>query len=294
MKKPSRRRLLAALLILVGSTGLLAVCWFFPYMARSYDGEWLVRHTDLAQWEYTQDRIHWFSWRHDDFSPVSAYGGKEWAQWIMERIAKEDDPAGCEGGHKIAALEVITNFSPNGKRSRWPEDLPRWQQWWEQHRGQSQDQWIVDGFAAVGVTVHNPPVKEDWPALLQVLGHPEPKKRKPAPDDTPEQPRYLYHNAFRCLRDSKFNPVAYALEAEITPGIKQGLLAYQRWEQPHGYWDHAPGRLFGAGDSEHFSSMMSRALDPAFRWGWGSASAVTGLAGLWLWRRKARPGTLGP
>jgi hypothetical protein len=66
----------------------------------------------------------------------------------------------------------------------------------------------VAGFAATGVTVHNPPTREDWPALLTVISESEEKKSKRWEAST----EYLRYNACRCLRDTGFNSVAFALE----------------------------------------------------------------------------------
>ena len=276
--------------MLAGGVGLLAVLWVFPYLARVADGDWMARHSELGRWEYTQDRIRRFDWYHDDFGPVGKYGGKDWAEWIMRRLPGEEDQWSCASGHKTSALESITNYSPGGERGKWPQDLPLWLAWWEQNRSKTQDQWIVDGFAAEGVVIHHPPAEEDWPTLLKVLGHVNPKDDKPAQEGDRIQPECFKYNAFRCLRDSEFNPVQYAMEAEITPEVKAGLLLYRRLEQGRDYWGNPPGRLFGAGDGETYyrAAAIPGVLEPTFRWGWGSASALACVAGVWLWRRKSR------
>lgn len=282
------RRIFAVLLMLAGAGGLFTVFLLLPYMARSYDWKWLGQHSAQAQWEYTQDYIRQFGWRHDDAGEVGVCGGEEWAEWIMARLPIEHDPRECGSGHKVSALKNITNFSPvlddSAPWKPWKEELPLWLSWWEQHQHQTQAEWIVDGFAAMGVTIHNPPVKEDWPALLKVLGQVNPKFVKGAQEAGRVQPGHLYHNAYRCLRDSSFDPVKFALEEPLTPEVKAGLLYYSKRQISAGNtWGRQPGRLFGAGDPDAIESYIHSYLEPEFRMGWGSAAVVMFLAGVWLW-----------
>jgi len=228
MKRPKLRRIIAVLLMLAGAGGLFTVFWMLPWMLRSYDWHWLRRHSEQATWEHTQDYVHRFGWRHDDFSPVGAYGDRQWAEWIMERMLEEGPQSDCGAGHKDSAFEQITNFSPYLDDSLplkpWKEELPLWLAWWEKNKHKTQEEWMVDGFAAVGVTIHNPPVKEDWPALLKLLGYENPRFVNGEQEPGRRQPKFLYQNAYRCLRDSDFNPVKFAIEEEITPELKAGLL----------------------------------------------------------------------
>ena len=103
-------------------------------------------------------------------------------------------------------------------------------------------------------------------------------------------PSHLNYNAFRSLRDSGFNPVQYALEAEITPETKAGLLVFRGMEMGRDYWDSKPGRVFVAGKEDFMDFWKPPYIQPAFRWGWGSASAVACLVGICLWRQKSRLG----
>jgi hypothetical protein len=282
---------ISVLLIMSGAGGLITVFWLLPYMVRPYDNHWLVRRSELGRWEFTQNYIRRFGWRHDDSGPVGAHGGKEWAAWIMDRVRDGPDPRGCESGHKTTALKSITNHSPVDDTRRfvpWEEERPGWLAWWRQNRHKSQDEWIVDGFRSVGVMIHNPPAKEDWPALLTILGRGYGKGGEPPPDGIQKPPRHLSFNAFRCLRDSGFDPVAHALESEITPEIKAGLLAYQQRDRSSGTRIGRPDGLFGARDSEYIALLVPDVITPPFRWGWGSASVATCLAGVWMWCRMRR------
>ena len=103
------------------------------------------------------------------------------------------------------------------------------------------------------------------------------------------QPKHLYHNACRCLRDSRFDPVKFALEEQITPEVKAGLLYYSRRQSnARNTWGRQPGRLFGAGDPGLLESVTHKYLEPAFRWGWGSAAVLVFVAGVWLWRKRIK------
>lgn len=294
MKRPILRRIFAVLLMLVGAGGLFTVTWPLPWLVRELDHDWAGQHSEQAQWEATQGRIRFLGWWHDDFGPVGSYGDKAWAEWIMERMVQEggQGQGECEIGHKDVAMEQITNFSPHLDdslpRKPWKEELPQWLAWWEKNRHKTQQEWMIDGFAAVGVNIHNPPVKEDWPALLKVLGYENPKFAKGKYEPGRRQPGYLYQNAVRCLRDSGFNAVKFALEEEITPELKAGLLYYSdRQSNADDAWSARPGRLFGSRVISAYR-FEPELLKPELRWAWGFASTFILVAGLWLWRSPPR------
>jgi hypothetical protein len=76
--------------------------------------------------------------------------------------------------------------------------------------------------------------------------------------------------------------VKYALEEEITPEVKAGLLYYSSQQINAGKtWGRQPGRLFGAG--EPGSLYIHTYLEPEFRWGWGSASVLVLIIGIRTW-----------
>lgn len=288
MKRFWTSRAFIAVLISGGAGGLLVVFWLLPWLARENDEEWLIQHSEWARWEHIQNRIRRLAWVHDDFSAVGAFGDKSWAAWIMERLAEEEDPRECASGHKVSALENITNFAPDRHGKPWRDVLPQWQAWWRANGGRTQDEWIVSGFAAAGVTIHNPPESADWPALLTVLA---PSGRKPDKNDPRPAPSHLYYNAFRCLRDSGFNSVKYALESPLTPDIRAGLEAYHRRETTPSFWGARPGAVFAERNRDGLFGFVPYYREPAFLWGWGSASTVAVGSGLCLWRRKWK-GTL--
>jgi hypothetical protein len=303
MKRLWLRRVISILLMLSGTAGLVVVFWWYPYTRRAMDGEWQEQHSTLAYWEYTQNYIRRFGWRHDDFSMVGSYGGKEWAEWIFERLAPDNYPGDCDGGHKLAALEYITNFTA-GDGTHWEKGYPVWMAWWKENRNKSQEEWMIAGFAAAGYSIQNPPAKEDWPTLLRIIAE---SGRKGRPREAGYQPArsHLRYNACRCLRDTGFNSVAFALEGNHSPEVRAGLLSYHRFERGHspdvkddlmlyssagGSADgDSLGRLFKRQTDERGFSYVPDELTPAFRYGWGSAAVVVIFIGIWLFRRNWKP-----
>ena len=277
------RRVIASLLILLGAGGLVVVFWWYPYTLRYFDDDWHEEHSTAAYWNYTQEYIRLFGWRHDDSGIVGNFGGKEWAEWVFGHLIQDGNPEGCEAGHRIFALEKITNYAP-GEHGHWKQSYPKWMAWWEANRDKTQEEWIVAGFAAAGATIHNPPAKEDWPALLTVISESE-EKGKPRASGYRPSKEYLRYNACRCLRDTGFNSMAFALEGNHSPEVKAGLLSYHRFE---GWGDDRPGRLFKAKNAAPFNYIPA-ALTTPFRIGWGSAAVAAIVIGIWLFRRSWKP-----
>jgi hypothetical protein len=122
-------------------------------------------------------------------------------------------------------------------------DPASWAQWTEANRGRSQEEWIRDGFLDHGVTVHLPPSADDTLPLLRLLGRESwnylwssERPDTTAPDAVPS---YAQYNAYRWLRDSGFEPgaFAYANSAIATQtDVTAGLLRYSQWQSVY------PGR----------------------------------------------------
>ena len=97
--------------------------------------------------------------------------------------------------------------------------------WWEKNKSKSQEEWIADGFAQRGVTIDMPPTSKQTSVLLTLLGNSE-------TNEAAAVPRHVKYNAFRCLRDSGFDPVEFALSLShrtISGDIEKGLLEYAKW-----------------------------------------------------------------
>jgi hypothetical protein len=73
----------------------------------------------------------------------------------------------------------------------------------------------------------------------------------------------MNYNAFRCLRDSGFEPVAYALSNRmVSAEIERGLLEYARMERQGAAARSVGIRLFGKKDEDQWEGM---ALPPMLK-----------------------------
>jgi hypothetical protein len=293
--------MIAGLLLCVGSVGMAFVAWIVlvPWLRGVGPPEFSPHYSHLGLWEESQRPLRFGLWAHDHGSIVADFGGKEWVEGLVASMVSGKG-IGCDGGHREAALEGITNLSP-------PEgsDLGAfWSQWWSETGDLSQAEWIRDGFAKDGIHLSLPPKEEDWPALLQVLGE---SQEGPVTDSRFDpnsrflQARRARYNAFRWLRDSGFDPVAYALDSNGTLDSvhRSGLLAYREFEKDFrtaipGRLDFAPSDDWGKGMP---LSLRPKILDPKAqailaivlaavlfagavlaRWGWTRLTCSTGKA----------------
>jgi hypothetical protein len=215
-----------ALLCLVG---LVCGClWFYVLAPRRHiwDPAWRSAHSRREHWRETQTAIRRGMWEHDDAFAVGLNGDKAWAEWIMARLKPGAD-MGCFGrlGHSATAMRFITNQDVGGTADAWLA-------WWAENKSKSQEEWVADGFRQRGCGVDMPPKPEQFPALLGLLG--DGGADKPA-----TVPRHVKYNAFRCLRDAGFEPVAFALaNRQPSAEIQRGLLEYAKREH---LWPAADG-----------------------------------------------------
>lgn len=225
------RKISAAALIAIGAgVFVLWHCWVMPD-ARRGDHRWAHRFTTDGYWEYVQQHIRRYGWGHDDFGDVGMWGGKDWAIWIMARAEAGQNISDCGRiGHKDEALKWITCQDPSGGKPWGTEG--DWIGWWRSNHSKSQIEWIRDGLASYGAPVHIPPSDADRPDLLALLGNTE-------TNEPTALPHFVKYNAFRWLRDSGFDPVAFALSnaAESTPAdVIRGLSEFRR------HYEWAPRR----------------------------------------------------
>ncbi|MDY0167267.1 MAG: hypothetical protein RBS80_12035 [Thermoguttaceae bacterium] len=219
----------------VFSVGLLCVSafcgyWWFYKLAparRTLDPEWCAAHSERQYWREVQKSIHRGVWLHDHGFAVGQYGDRYWAEWIMAYVTPGTG-MGCLGGdpcHSATAMRYITNQDVG-------EDADAWLEWWEKNKSKSQEEWMADGFRHHGFTVDVPPTVEHTPVLLAILGHSE-------TDESVAIPKEMKYNAFRCLRDTGFEPVAFALATRpASIEVERGLREYAKMEQ---YWPAANG-----------------------------------------------------
>lgn len=215
-------RVVSALLLCAG-----AFCgyWWLYKLApsrRTLDPQWYASHSRQEYWREVQKGIHRDMWFHDDGFTVGMYGDKSWAEWIMARV-KPGTGMGCMGRgpcHSASSMRYITNQDVG-------EEADAWLDWWKDNKSKSQEEWMADGFRQRGFDIDVPPTAEQTPALLALLGSPETDE----PSDIPKEMKY---NAFRCLRDSGFEPVAFVLSNRpVSAEVERGLLEYaekqRRW-----------------------------------------------------------------
>jgi len=178
-------------------------------------------------------------WFHDDGFTVGTYGDESWAEWIMNHVRPGTD-MGCFGRnlcHSATAMLLITNQDVG-------EDADAWLDWWEKNKSKSQEEWISDGFAQRGFKIHVPPTPEQVPILLTLLGSSETVTRdemrfSAATNPSMAIPEHTKYNAFRCLRDSGFDPVGFALSHRtISAEVERGLLVYAKYDR---CWPEAIG-----------------------------------------------------
>ena len=147
---------------------------------------------------------------------------------------------GCLGGnltHSATAMRFITNQDVG-------DGADAWLDWWHKNKSKSQEQWIAEGFARNGFKIDVPPTPEQVPLLLTLLGKEttvdqEEKRFNASPDGPMPIGKHTKYNAFRCLRDSGFDPIGFALSHRtISTSIERGLSEYAKHER---YWPEAIG-----------------------------------------------------
>ena len=216
------RVVLRVLSLLLFCLGIFCGYWWFYKLAparRTLDPEWYNTHSQREYWSEVQKGIHRRMWLHDDGFVVGTYGDKSWAEWIMAHVTPGTS-MGCGGQlcHSATAMRHITNQNAG-------EDADAWLNWWEQNKSKSQQEWIADGFRHRGFDIDVPPKAEQTPRLLALLGNSE-------TDELTEIPTEMKYNAFRCLRDSGFEPVVFVLSNRTMSGeLERGLLEYAKWER---------------------------------------------------------------
>lgn len=208
--------------ILLVLSGLLAAYWWIFKLAplrHTLDPQWLSCHSQQEYWREVQSAIHFGMWLHDDGFTVGFYGDKSWADWIMKHV-KPHTSMDCMGSpcHSATSMRFISNQDAGG-------DADAWLGWWEINKSKSQEQWIAEGFERRGLKVDVPPLPEQYPGLLTLLGNSKTNESAEISDE-------LSYNAFRCLRDSGFDPVGFALSNQtVSIEIRRGLQEYAKRER---------------------------------------------------------------
>jgi hypothetical protein len=244
-----------AILLLVA--GLFCAYWWFYKLGpsrRTLSLEWRSSHSEREYWREVQKGIYRGMWFHDDGLAVGMYGDKSWAEWIMAHVTRGEDMS-CLGSrlcHSATAMCYITNQDVG-------EDADAWLGWWVKNKSKSQDEWMADGFRRSGFAIDVPPSFDRMPALLGLLG-------KSDTNESAGVREHLKYNAFRCLRDSDFDPVKYAMSGRpFSREVERGLLEYARRQR---CWPAANGvgiLSFGKTDDEGADVAVPMMLTPKFQ-----------------------------
>ncbi len=253
MKQHGRGLLRVLAVLLIGTGGFCGYWWFYKFApsCRTLDPKWYAAHSQREYWREVQKGIHRGRWFHDDGFTVGEYGDKSWAEWIMAHVTPGSD-MGCMGGglcHSASSMRYITNQDVG-------DNADAWLDWWDKHKSKSQEEWIAQGFRQRGFEIDVPPTLAQAPRLLSLLGNSETNKLTAIPGE-------MKYNAFRCLRDSGFEPVAYALSNRmVSAEIERGLLEYARMERQGAAARSVGIRLFGKKDEDQWEGM---ALPPMLK-----------------------------
>ena len=215
--------------LLIGAGGFCGYWWFYKLAPsrRTLDPKWYAAHSQREYWSEVQKGIRRGMWFHDDGFTVGKYGDKSWAEWIMAHVTPGRS-MGCIGGgpcHSASSMRYITNQDVG-------EDADAWLDWWDKNKSKSQEEWIAEGFRQRGFEIDVPPTSAQAPHLLSLLGNSETNELTAIPGQ-------VKYNAFRCLRDTGFEPVAYAISNRtVSAEVERGLTEYARRER---HWPSASG-----------------------------------------------------
>ncbi len=240
-----------AAVLLVAS--LVSSYWWFYKLApkrRALSLQWLSPHSQREYWGEVQTAIHRGMWFHDGGLAVAWYGDKSWAEWIMAQVHPGEDMS-CFGrlSHSATAMQYITNQDVG-------EDAGTWLAWWAKNKLKTQEEWIAGGFRQRGFEIDVPSSADQTATLLALLGN----------SDMEEAVRseHLKYNAFRCLRESGFDPVQYAISQQpFSADIERGLVEYARRERR---WPAANGLgILPFGETSGYDGEVPAMLTPKFQ-----------------------------
>jgi hypothetical protein len=222
-------------------------------------------------WDTHRYTMRLIGWQHDDFAMVGASATKEDVPWIL------DGPSGntfdeCGAGHRGSALEHVTNHSAGNTREKWLE-------WWDQHKNETQAEWIMQGFREFGLNIRLPLDHDAHLRLLSIIGKGTPDFSKK--DWKSGVPDHIRFNASRLLRDTGFKLNSITQEEvgkDVSGDLLKGIIAHAG-----GNWPPSMAvPVFGKPLKEHTWPILSPWIGRTFI----AASGLLMAFGWWLRRRK--------
>lgn len=281
---PQRKRLLlrASAIALIGIGVTVAAGWFLwliPKINRQ-DPLWEERFSAKSKWEQVQKAIRRYGWNHDDFFNVGRYGDKSWAQWIIAKAVAGEEIATCGSvGHKDEALKFITCQDPAPEMNYNTE--AQWISWWNTHKDKSQIQWIQSGLSNFGAKLNLSSTSLDAEPLLRLLGN-------KSTNLTQKIPAYVKYNAFRWLRDSDFDIIAYAISnitAETSETVRIGAVEYGKLEKLFPKRDQIGVLPLKPAASDEEAGYTIAFYEPKVQISGYAAMLLPIIFGIWIWRR---------
>jgi hypothetical protein len=282
-KQQSRFRIACAVVLIVlgGFIGIAWITWGAPlWRSVLYDSLALYGGNSRTWWEAHRSaaKAHW---RHDDFVEVGSSATKEDLKWIISDGAAGADFDSCDAGHRASALEIISNQTPGGTREAW-------QKWWQDHQHETQNQWILDGFAKWGLPVSFPLERGTTLALLRLIGRGTFSPTEGSRHG--EVPRHIRNNALRLLRDVDFKAesiTAQEISDESTGDLWKGVLEYTRWQAANPR-ENGVGVVFANASKLNGPFGLRSAMADWAPWIWPGLAVICLVGGLLLVRRRKK------
>jgi hypothetical protein len=286
---PFIRRITGVILVIAGM--VVAYFWFYKLapMRHLADSEWLETHSEKARWlEEQKDYERMGSSPDLEFrgDRIGYYGDKKWFLWLETKATTDKSFRVC--GCTETALTLMVN-----------QYVDSWEEWAKTNQSRTQEEWIRDGFSKYGVSAHLPPDASDVEPLLKLIGRKSWNFLQGGPQGTnaPEAiPNYVQYNAFRWLRDSGFNPMAFAVSNATlvtSQDMSIALIKYSRWRGEFSGRDELGVLAFGK-TAEHDSFFGPPLIMKLWLVALVYCSvALLPLLGLWLMtsRNRKRPST---
>ncbi len=202
--------LLTGIICCLVAGGIAGYYWFYKCAPLRHleSNSWRRIYSREVIWEEEKKniaRIGCLPDMEDRADMIGYYGDKKVCIDLMRRLSKPKIVFFC--GCMSASLKMMTNHDF--------DSLSEWKKWMSENQNKSQEEWIIDGFAAHGVKLQ----------LKEPLSNDQARQLLRLCADAPFQIQY---NAYRWLRDSEYDTSKITLKSIGTEDQKlfDGLLRY--------------------------------------------------------------------